>query len=304
MSYHLHGVGDWPADTVWNPGPGQAPRNDPRTVKQYAAIYGTWQPSGTVSTVSAQIPPYLLRKVQARLPGWNVSFDGNGWVTGGLIKIKVIPPTDTTAGRVKGVFFDATSDYNGDGSRPGGKGTLINPTAYINDSDIKVPPAATTTPSGGSTTPGTTPPVTPSADGSTTPDATGITSTVSGVPVWAIGVGAVGVVGLLGFLALSGKKKAAAPAAAPAAVAANRRHLRRNATSRSMLTTGKKLMKQLETEYGGSGGWDAGRRGSAETRAKARAFGNDMVTKALTEKSAAMRRKLRNTGHRLVGAGL
>jgi hypothetical protein len=205
------------------------PRNDPRVLKQYVTIEGTWQPSGTVGTVSAQIPPYLKQKIRARLPGWTVNIPGNGWGSDGLIHLEVIVPnTTSTAGKVKGAFFDATSDYNEDGLRPGGKGSLINPITFVDSSDIKLPPAATTP----DATPGATPPVTPTADGSTTPPVTtGITSTVSGIPMWVIGVGAVGVVGLLGFLALSGgKKKAAAPAAAPAAaVAANRRRRYRRA---------------------------------------------------------------------------
>lgn len=228
MSYHLHGVGDWPADTVWNPAAGQAPRNDPRIIKRYSTVYGTWNVQGDCGAISQYIPGYIQKAVKARLSGWTVNLVGNGWQAGGSIKLSVIVPSDTALGTIRGAFFDATTDLNNQRTSSGFKTLgascqLINPQTIWTSSDIKLP---TTTPSGDSTTPGTTPPVTPSADGSATPtpDTTGITSTVSGIPMWAIGVGAVGVVGLLGYFALSGKKKAPAAAAAPAAaVAANRR---------------------------------------------------------------------------------
>jgi len=236
MTYHMAKLGDWPNDTVWNPGAGQTPRNDPRIVKAYSTVRGTWTPSGISRTTAPSVPGLLKAQVQSRLPGWTIK--SAGWNAAGQVELSVVVPSDTAAGVIKGAFFDAgdavNSQRNASGflmlgtTSSGAPAKLINPMTYVNATDIKLPSSSTpSTTSDTTTTPSTT------SDTTTTP-ATTDTGTdqpfymksIAGLPVWAIGIGGIALVGVLGFTALR-KKPAAVSKPAAAAVVANRRRRHR-----------------------------------------------------------------------------
>lgn len=239
MTYHMAKLGDWPNDTVWNPGAGQTPRNDPRIVKAYSTVRGTWTPSGISRTTAPSVPGLLKAQVQSRLPGWTVK--SAGWNAAGQVEISVVVPSDTAAGVIKGAFFDAGDAVNSQRAAGGflvlgttASGTpakLINPMTYVNATDIKLPSSSTTTPSttpDATTTPSTTPDTTtPTTTDTTTSDQPFYMKSIAGLPVWAIGIGGIALVGVLGFTALRKKPAAASKPAAAAAVVANRRRRHR-----------------------------------------------------------------------------
>ena len=226
MTYHMAKLGDWPNDTVWNPGAGQTPRNDPRIVKAYSTVRGTWTPSGISRTTAPSVPGLLKAQVQSRLPGWTIK--SAGWNAAGQVELSVVVPSDTAAGVIKGAFFDAgdavNSQRNASGflmlgtTSSGAPAKLINPMTYVNATDIKLPSSSTpSTTSDTTTTPATT---------DTGTDQPFYMKSIAGLPVWAIGIGGIALVGVLGFTALR-KKPAAVSKPAAAAVVANRRRRHR-----------------------------------------------------------------------------